>query len=150
MRDSITTLEKCLDYDINVNLQNVIQVTSGGVTEDLMLELLSYILNHQCSEALLLFEKIYMSGVDVNIFLKLWTEYLQNCTKYMITRTAEITTLSDITIPRLDRSLSFLPVVKNLLDSVLDIKSNYSTDDIKILVESWIIEKCSLSVKNET
>lgn len=143
MRDSITTLEKCLDYSNNVSLKNVIAVTSGGVTEDLLLEMLSFILNRKCKEALLLFEQIYMSGVDISLFLKLWTEYLQNCTKYMITQTKEITTLSDLTINRLNQAMSFLPDVQHLLDSVFHIKSNYSTDDMKILVESWIIEVCN-------
>ena len=149
MRDSITTLEKCLDYSTTINLMNVINVTSGGVTEDVLLEMLSHILNNKCSEALLLFEKIYMSGVDVSMFLKLWTEYLQNCTKYVITQTAEITILSDITINRLDMALrpesgiNIIASVKQLLDSVFHIKSNYSTDDMRILIESWIIEVCN-------
>ena len=148
MRDSITTLEKCLDYNTNITLQNVINVTSGGVTEDVLLEMLSNILNGKCSEALLLFEKIYMSGVDVVLFLKLWTEYLQNCTKYVITQTAEITTLSDITINKLNSALQSSEInivdnVKQLLDSVFHIRSNYSTDDMRILIESWLIEVCN-------
>ena len=143
MRDSITTLEKCLDYSTTINLMNVINVTSGGVTEDLLLEMLANILNKHCSDALLLFEKIFMSGVDVSLFLKLWTEYLQNCTKYMITQTPEITTLSDITIQRLNGKLDLLDEVRHLLDSVFHIKSNYSTDDMRILIESWIIEVCN-------
>ena len=143
MRDSITTLEKCLDYSNNISLQNVITVTSGGVTESVLLEMLSNILNKQCSDALLLFDKIYMSGIDVHIFLKLWTEYLQNCTKYMITQTAEITTLSDITLVRLNNAMAFLDDIRELATSVLNIKNNYSTDDIRILIESWIIDKCN-------
>ena len=43
MRDSITTLEKCLDYDDNLLLENVIKVTSGGITEQVLLEFLVYI-----------------------------------------------------------------------------------------------------------
>ena len=83
------------------------------------------------------------------LFLKLWTEYLQNCTKYVITQTAEITILSDITINRLDMALrpesgiNIIASVKQLLDSVFHIKSNYSTDDMRILIESWIIEVCN-------
>lgn len=143
MRDSITTLEKCLDYSTNITLQNVIDVTSGGVNEYILLELLAHILNKHCKEALLLFEKIFMSGIDVSLFLKIWIEYLQNCTKYMITQIAEITTLSDITTNKLDTKLNLLGEVQDLLDSVFLIKNNYSTDDMRILVESWIIEQCN-------
>ena len=37
MRDSITTLDKCLDYSRNVTLNNVLKVTSGGVDEDTLI-----------------------------------------------------------------------------------------------------------------
>ena len=143
MRDSITTLEKCLDYDKNLTLENVIKVTSGGITEQVLTEFLNYILNCQCKEALLHFNNIYMSGADVLLFLRLWTEYLQNCVKYMVTQTAEITTLSQITIDWLKKIMVFTPQIKELLRSVLSIKTNFSSDDMKIIIESWIIEKCN-------
>lgn len=143
MRDSITTLEKCLDYDKNLTLENVIKVTSGGITEQVLTEFLCYILNSDCKSALLHFNNVYMSGVDVTLFLKLWTEFLQNCVKYMITQTAEITTLSGITVNWLKTVMSFTPQVKELLRSVLSIKTNFSADDMKIIIESWIIEKCN-------
>lgn len=143
MRDSITTLEKCLDYDKNLTLENVIKVTSGGITEQVLTEFLNYILNCQCKEALLHFNNIYMSGADVLLFLRLWTEYLQNCVKYMVTQTAEITTLSQITIDWLKKIIVFTPQIKELLRSVLSIKTNFSSDDMKIIIESWIIEKCN-------
>ena len=143
MRDSITTLEKCLDYDKNLTLENVIKVTSGGITEQVLTEFLCYILNSDCKSALLHFNNVYMSGADVTLFLKLWTEFLQNCVKYMITQTAEITTLSGITVNWLKTVMSFTPQVKELLRSVLSIKTNFSADDMKIIIESWIIEKCN-------
>ena len=143
MRDSITTLEKCLDYDTNLSLENVIKVTSGGITEQLLTQFLCYMLNGQCKEALIHFNNIYMSGVDVTLFLKLWTEYLQNCVKYMITQTAEITKLSSVTVDWLKTIMTFTPQVKELLRSVLSIRTNFSADDMKIIIESWIIEKCN-------
>lgn len=143
MRDSITILEKCLDYSNNLTLENVTKVTSGGVTEDVMSEFLCYILNSQCSNALIYFNNIYMSGIDIHLFLKLWTEYLQNCVKYMITQTPEITTLSDNTINWLNTIMSFTQQVKDLLKSILAVKTDFSSDDMKIILESWIIEKCN-------
>ena len=142
MRDSITTLEKCLDYSNILSIENVLKVTSGGVTENNLTEFLFYLLNCQCKEALLFFNNIYMAGVDVSLFLKLWTEFLQNCVKYMITQTIEITTLSDVTVNWLNSIMSFTPQVRELLRSVLTIKTNFSSDDLKIILESWILEKC--------
>ena len=142
MRDSITTLEKCLDYSKTLSLENVLKVTSGGVTEGNLTEFLFYLLNMQCKEALMFFHNIYMSGIDISLFLKLWTEFLQNCVKYMITQTVEITTLSSVTTSWLNSIMSFTPQVRELLRSVLTIKTNFSSDDLKIILESWIIEKC--------
>lgn len=45
MRDAITTLEKCLDYDSKLTLQNVHTVTSGGVTEQVLLAFLRNLLD---------------------------------------------------------------------------------------------------------
>ena len=60
----------------------------------------------------------------------------------MITQTIEITTLSDVTVNWLNSIMSFTPQVRELLRSVLTIKTNFSSDDLKIILESWIIEKC--------
>lgn len=143
MRDSITTLEKCLDYNYNLTMENVLKVTSGGVTEQTLLQLLQYMLNKDCNNALLHFNNIYMEGIDVTLFLKLYIEFLQNCSKYMITQTVNITSLSDITINWLNQNMSFINVIKTFLFDALNIRTNYSSEDLKIIVESWIIQECS-------
>ena len=142
MRDSITTLEKCLDYNEHLTMDNVLKVTSGGVTEDTLLQLTRHILNGYCREALLHFNEIYMSGVDVSLFVKLYTEFLENCTKYLITLTPDITILSDETLQWLDEHKNALEPVNSMVDSILEIKTNYSSEDLKIIVESWIVRVC--------
>ena len=142
MRDSITTLEKCLDYNMNLTMENVLKVTSGGVTEDAMLQLTRFILNGYCKEALLHFNQIYMSGVDVSLFIKLYTEFLENCTKFLITLTPDITILSDETIQWLDEHRNALPLINNMLESILEIKTSYNSEDLKIIIESWIVRVC--------
>lgn len=144
MRDAVTTLEKCLDYSLNLSLDNVLEVTSGGLTENVLLELMTNILKKDCKSALLLFNKIYMSGVDVTLFLKMWTEYLQNCIKYLVTGMVTLTTLSDFTINELDSNPNIVDTLRVMLNSILQINNRYSTDDLKILVESWIIELCNI------
>lgn len=144
MRDSITTLEKCLDYNTNLTVENVIKVTSGGVTEETMLQLTQYILNNDTKSALLYFNNIYMSGIDISLFLKLYVEFIQNCTKYLLTGVPDITILSDITINWLNQMGQFLDKITYLLDSILAIRTNYSSEDLKIIVESWLVRVCKL------
>lgn len=144
MRDSITTLEKCLDYNYNLTIENVIKVTSGGVTEETMLQLTKYILNKDTKSALLYFNNIYMSGVDISLFLKLYIEFIQNCTKYLITGVSDITILSDITINWLGQVNQFFDKICYILDSSLEIRTNYSSEDLKIIIESWLVRVCKL------
>ena len=142
MRDSITTLEKCLDYNLNLTLENVLTVTSGGVTEATLLQMTDYLLTGDCKSALLYFNEIYMSGVDVLLFLKLYIEYLQNCTKYLITMSPDITTLSSLTLDYLDKHLQYTEFIRNVLEDILTIDTRYSAEDLKIIVESWFIKIC--------
>ena len=143
MRDSITTLEKCLDYSKVLTLENVLKVTSGGVTEDTLRQFLQNMLNKDCKTTLLQFNDIYMSGVDVSLFLKLYIEFLENCVKFIITQSSVITTLSPITIQWLQQQTNFLQDIKRFLLSAINITKKYSSEDLKIMVESWVIQECS-------
>lgn len=143
MRDSITTLEKCLDYSLQLTTANVLKVTSGSVTEETCIQLTDYIINQDIKNALLYFNTIYMSGIEISLFIKLYAEFLQNCVKYLITRSANITTISDVALDWANQRSEFLPNIKWLMSSVMSIKTNHSAEDLKILLESWLMEVCS-------
>lgn len=143
MRDSITTLEKCLDYNQHLTLANVHTVTSGGVTEEVLMKLLKLLLDKNAKQALLCFNDIYMSGIDTSLFLKLYIEYLENCIKYIITDEANIVPLSEITLKWLKENYIFLEDMRNQLMSTLKIRTDYSSEDLKIIIESWIVQVCS-------
>lgn len=143
MRDSITTLEKCLDYSEQLSLENVQIVTSGGVNEDTLLEFMKLLLDGNGKEALKCFNKVYMSGMDNILFLKLYTEFVENCIKYMMVKDADMVSLSDITLQWLNENDMFLPDLKVQLLSIINIKNNYSSEDLRIIIESWIIQSCN-------
>ena len=148
MRDSITTLEKCLDYSLNLTTQNVLKVTSGGVNEETLLQMTQYIVNGDCKSALLFFNDIYMSGVDVSLFIKLYIEFLQNCTKYLLTGSPDITTLSNISFEWLNGNVGNTDLIRNLLEDIMTIRTNYNSEDLKIIVESWFIKVCKWLDRN--
>lgn len=143
MRDAITTLEKCLDYDINLTLANVHKVTSGGVTEEVLLKLLRLLLDRNAKQALLCFNDVYMSGIDTSLFLKLYIEYLENCIKFLITDEPNIVPLSEISLNWLRQNEVFLDEMRTQLMSTLRIKTDYLSEDLKIIIESWIVQVCS-------
>lgn len=143
MRDSITTLEKCLDYSKNLTLSIVEKVTSGGVTEQVQLNFLSLLLNDDSKNALLAFNDIYMSGIDTSLFLKLFIEFLENCVKYLITKSADIVSLSQITLEWLENHSEFLTQIRDILMSAIRLRNDFSSEDLKILLESWIVQECN-------
>lgn len=143
MRDSITTLEKCLDYSQNLSLANVQVVTSGGVNEETLLNFMKLLLNGDGKGALQCFNNIYMSGMDNALFIKLYIEYIENCIKFMMVKDADIVSLSEISLKWLNENDNFLPDLKIQLMSALNIKNNYSSEDLRIIIESWIIQSCN-------
>ena len=143
MRDSITTLEMCLDFNTNLTLDNVLKVTSGGVNEAVLLQFMTYTLNKQCKEALQYFNEIYMSGVSTSLFIQLYIDFLENCVKYMITKSPTIVTISDNVINSLEQGMSFLSNIRNQLQDILTVRTGYGSDDLKVLIESWIIKICN-------
>lgn len=143
MRDSITTLEKCLDFNLNLSLANVQTVTSGGVSEETLLQFMKLLLNGDGKQALECFNQVYMSGIDNALFIKLYIEYIENCIKYMMTKDSDIVSLSEITLKWLDENETFLDDLKVQLMSALNIKNNYSSEDLRIIIESWIIQSCN-------
>lgn len=142
MRDSITTLEKCLDYNEHLTMDNVLKVTSGGVTEETMAQLTYFITIKDIKSALLKFNEIYMSGVDITLFVKLYTEYLENCTKYLLTFVPDLTTLSNVSINWLDQNRSQVDLLRALLESIGSVRTTYNAEDLRIIVESWLIKVC--------
>lgn len=142
MRTAITTLEKCLDYSHDITLDNVIKVTSGGVSEDMLITFTNFLLSRDCRGALLYFNDIYMQGIEPSLFMKLYVEFLDNCIKYAVTQVADITILSNNAIEWINGLQDNVGIVRDLLTEALYINSTFSSEDLKIYIESWIIRLC--------
>lgn len=143
MRDSITTLEKCLDYNINLTLDNVLKVTSGSITENDMMKLTDCILQKDAKSALILFNEIYNSGIDISLFMKMYIEFIENCNKLLITSVIELTTLSDISVNWLRERVQYRNIFNMILIDAGQMRLNYTSDDMKIIIESWLMKVCS-------
>ena len=99
MRDAITTLEKCIDFSPVLTIENVQKVTSGGVDEETLLKLCGLILFKDSKKALIMFNDLYLTGIDTSLFVKLYMEFLQNCINCLLYTSPS---------PR-DRSVSRMP-----------------------------------------
>ena len=132
MRDAITTLEKCIDFSPVLTIENVQKVTSGGVDEENLLKICLIILFKDSKKALIMFNDLYLTGIDTSLFVKLYMEFLQNCIKYLITEDSNIVTISDNTIEFLKNN-QCLDNLRNQFLNLLHIRNNYSSEDLKIL-----------------
>lgn len=142
VRDSITTLEKCYDYNNDLNLQNVLEATSGGITEDMLLKFLELIYTKNAKEAILELNNIYMSGIDMALFDKLFKEFIQGCIIYLITNNADITSLSENVVNILSQGKFDRITLGNMLNSYNNKSGNLLSDEMKIMIEGWIIKVC--------
>ena len=142
VRDSITTLEKCYDYDHNINIDNVIAATAGGITEDVLLNFLELVYDKKPKEAILLLNDIYMSGIDMSLFDKLFREFIQDCIMYLVVLDANITHLSEKIINILNSGRFDRIRLGDLLFSFSGKKDNLYSDEVKIMIEGWIISQC--------
>lgn len=142
VRDSITTLEKCYDYNHEINLQNVLEATSGGITEDMLIRFLELVYTKNAKEAILELNNIYMSGIDMALFDKLFKEFIQGCIIYLITNNEDITSLSENAVSILKQGRFDRVVLGDMLSSYNNKSGNLLSDEMKIMIEGWIIKVC--------
>ena len=108
MRDSITMLDKCLAYNFNLTLENVVAAI-GTVAYDTMIDLTSAYLSQDDGESVSIIEGLYDSGADVKQFVKSYTQFLLDARKYGVGCDWKY-----LNLPRMPRYESFM---KRMLDN---------------------------------
>lgn len=139
MRDAITTLDKCLQYNKNLSLENVVKVLSSGVTPYELYDFTKLLLSKNTEAAIKKLDEFFMSGIDMGLLLNMYFEFLLNLQKYLILNNTSVSNLpNDI--------LESCP--KNITNQIRDYTQklynviNAPKMDIKVLLEAWVIERC--------
>lgn len=124
MRDAITLLDKCLAYNKNLTLENVVAAL-GTADYDTMFELTDAILGSDPKQVISIIENIYNSGKDIKQWIKQYTQFVLDINKHQIGCDWKY-----ITIPRLanygsrvegydfDQCTSLLSTLINLNDDI--------------------------------
>lgn len=81
MRDAITTLDKCISYNSNLTLENVITAL-GGVNYDTMFNLVDSTYNYDSKNVITIIEDIYNSGANIKQFIKDFGDFVLDLCKY--------------------------------------------------------------------
>ena len=102
MRDSITTLDKCLSYNNNLTLENVTKAL-GTVNYDILFDLTDYVYNYDTNNVIETIESIYMSGANIKQFIKDYTLFVLDLCKYGLNKSFNYVQIPSLYKNRLDK-----------------------------------------------
>lgn len=83
MRDSISTMEKCLGYNSNLTVDNITKAL-GMIGYDIMIDIIKNIQNKKSSELLKSLDNIYDRGIDIKLFILSFIQFLLDIAKYKL------------------------------------------------------------------
>lgn len=94
MRDAITRLEKVLDYTSDITVEAV-SAALGTPDYETFVELTSVILSNETEVALKLLDDFHMSGKDLKLTMRNYTDFLVDLCKFHLTQNISFTSLPD-------------------------------------------------------
>lgn len=139
MRDAITTLDKCLQYNNNLSLQNVVTVLSSGVTPYELFDFTLLLLNKDSKKALEMLDSFFMSGIDMSLLLNMYFEFLLNIQKYLVLGDKSISNLPEDILNRCSTTMT--NTIRSYVQKLYNV-INAPKMDIKVLMEAWVMERC--------
>ena len=125
LRDAITMLDKCLSYNTDLTLENVVKAL-GTVDYEQMKQLTDGVLSQYALQCIDVIEEVHRSGKDMKQFINLYTQFLLDIQKYRLTASGDY-----IQIPATDENLNWLEklqdedyeVCLDLLNSMVKLNS---------------------------
>ena len=90
MRDAISRLEKVLDYSNDVTVENVGNAL-GAPDYETFLNLLQAIASNESADSLAIIDSIYMSGRDLKLAMRNFTDFVVDICRYILTNTLDNT-----------------------------------------------------------
>lgn len=141
MRDAISLLDKCISYNTNLTIENVLKAL--GISDyDSLNKLCLAILTYDYKETISIINNVYNSGKDLKQFIKQFINYILDVAKYeiyndynyiQIPNTIDLTVYRDFSYDRL----------MNLLDYVIELSNMIKYEqNPKMLIESKLLLFC--------
>lgn len=92
MRDAIATLEKCASYSNDLSIENSLKAINL-ISYDLLFKLINSIIDDKEEDVLNIINNLYLSGMDLKVFIDQFLEFNLDLFKYCITNNMELTHL---------------------------------------------------------
>lgn len=147
MRNAISLLEKCLDYNQDININNAIYCL-GDYSYETKFDLVDSIIDGNIAKALLIIDNLFNSGANLNKFIDSFIEFNIDILKYILYNDIKCTRLPLNLEERLKFSTGFNDAKKYyfyILDNLLATKDMLKTTAlIKPTVEIMISKMCRL------
>lgn len=140
MRDAITTMDKCLQYSKELTLNNVVNVLSAGVTPYDLSNFTLCLLEKDVKGALDYLNQFYMNGIDMNLLVTNYFEFLLNLQKYLVLSNSDVSTLPQDILSQYDVNDS--NAIRNYLQKLYNV-INAPKMDTRALMEAWVMERCT-------
>lgn len=138
MRDSLTLLDKCLAYDSFLSLENVIKAL-GTVDYDVMIELSIAVIEKQSTKVIDIIENLYNQGKDLKRFIKQYTEFILDVTKWHIGCDWEYIKIPVIYEDKIVKCDGIIDLLDDFVKLNAEIKYNQSP---KYDVEAMLLLEC--------
>ena len=141
MRDAITMLDKCLSYNADLSMQNVLDAL-GVADYDVMFDLLWSLQTKNAETTMKTIEQIYAQGKDLKVFIKLFMEFILDMCKYDVTRSMDFVKLPNTY--KLDNySNEVFAYCKSLLDVLIKLIEQLRWETApKSVIESTLMLEC--------
>lgn len=145
MRDAIATLEKCADYNNDLNIENVMNAI-GSYSYDVFFDLVNFIIDGKTDNVIDILTYLYNKGNDIKLFVDQFLSFVLDICKYCICKTYNVTKLPFSYETRLKGSTNFDFPEKYycyLSDRLLELKNMLKNDITpRDTVEVFFIKMC--------
>lgn len=144
MRDAISLLEKCIDYQPTITVDSVIEAL-GYIDYDVLSDIVLALKNKEAGTVIEIIEKLYMSGVEIKFLVKQLLSFVLDLCTYSNLKNFNFINVPSAFKDKMDYltdNCSSAPVelLKELIQ--LDGSLRYETNS-KLLVESTMVVLCN-------
>ena len=139
MRDSISTMEKCLGYNKNLTAENV-EKALGIVGYKQMVGIISFIQQHKSTELIALIDEIYSQGIDIKTFLPQLIQFVLDISKYVLTGDYKFSRLPDYYESEISKLNLTKERISELIDGLIKLNScvKYESNPI-VFVQAFLL-----------
>lgn len=145
MRDAITMLDKCLAYNEDLTIENVIQAL-GTSNIEVMLKLTDSIIFGEAKKIVKIINELYMSGKDLKLFIRQYIDFILDVNKVIMLGSMEYTKLpdtkeiQDFITEAVAEGTTYVDKLLDLLDEVIKLSSAIKWDTSpKSVIEATLI-----------